>query len=223
MGRVRVGRVRVGRMRVGRVRVGRVRVGETIPDHIFNLRSGRHSSRYVYIALILVSEYREHLEVVVARGGHLEEIARDRDHLARRGAVPRRRRPLDANLLAILPELAVLLDAELEELAVGAVGGAVRVGWHWVRLVVLVLSQQLLGASLLELGVVGARLLREEHELLGRLQRAHVVATDLRHHLASLVLELTKVLQRALRHLSYGYRGSAFFKGRNADADPLTR
>ena len=59
-----------------------------------------------------------------------------------------------------------------------------------MRRIVLLLSQQFLVVALLELGVGGAAVLGELHELLGNLHAAHVVAANLGDHLARLVFEL---------------------------------
>ena len=106
---------------------------------------------------------------------------------------------------AHLLELAVIVDGELEELAMGTIGVAVRVAWVGVRRRELLRGEQLLRVALLELAIVSARHLGEREQLLGDLDVAHVVAPNLSHHLGLPVLDPRRGnLSRALRHVVDG-------------------
>ena len=145
-----------------------------------DLLARRHARRDVHVARVLVAQHRLHLEVLVRRRADLDEVRLERHDLLRRRRVPHRARVPEAELVAVRLELAVLLDAELEELAVLAVRLAVRVARVRVRRVVLLLREQLLRVALLELGVVRAlqvrdleQVLRDRHVALARARATH--------------------------------------------------
>ena len=96
----------------------------------------------------------------------------------------------------------MLINGELEKLAVSAVSVPIRVPWVGMRRLVLLLGEELLRAALLELAVFATRLLGERQELLRDLDAAHVVAPNLGHDLGLMVRDRRRrILNPARTHV----------------------
>mmetsp|Transcript_138360 Transcript_138360/g.430184 ORF Transcript_138360/g.430184 Transcript_138360/m.430184 type:complete len:300 (+) Transcript_138360:377-1276(+) len=150
---------------------------------LLDLLLGRHARGDVHFPLVLVAQHLLHLPVRVRRRADLDEHGVERHDLLRRGGVPHRARVLEADGLAVILQALVVLDAQLEELPVLTVGGAVGVGRVRVRRVVLLWGQELLRSPLLELADGCAVGLCQREEILRDVDLALVVAANLRDDL----------------------------------------
>ena len=118
--------------------------------------------------------------LVLVAEGIFRYAGLERADLAEAGRVPHRRGVGHAPLVAVVLQLLVLLERELEVLAMRSVGVAERVRRHRVRRVELLGRQQIAVRPLLELDVLHlAERARHLDEPLGDLEIAHVVAADL--------------------------------------------
>mmetsp|Transcript_31065 Transcript_31065/g.83167 ORF Transcript_31065/g.83167 Transcript_31065/m.83167 type:complete len:252 (+) Transcript_31065:654-1409(+) len=148
-------------------------------NDLLDLVLGGHACRNVDLPSIVVAKILHHVPMHVGRRSNLNQTWVQLYDLFCGGEVPGGARVLDADRLAVLLELAVVVEAQLEKLAVLPVGRAEGILRVRVGCVVLVRRQQLSGAPLLELAHCRARLLREREQLLRGLDLAPVVAADL--------------------------------------------
>mmetsp|Transcript_58571 Transcript_58571/g.166622 ORF Transcript_58571/g.166622 Transcript_58571/m.166622 type:complete len:298 (-) Transcript_58571:228-1121(-) len=128
-------------------------------DDLLDLVLGGHACGNVDLPSIVVAKILHHVPMHVRRGTDLDKAGVQLDDLLSRRQVPSGTGVLDADRLAVLLELPVVVKTQLEELAVFPVGGAEGVLRVRVRRRVLLRRQQLLGASLLKLAYCRTRLL----------------------------------------------------------------
>ena len=153
-------------------------LGEEFDDLFFFFLCG-HAEGEVDFTAIVFAEIVEHLPVEIAGGGNFDERWVELCDFFGGGGVPYRGAVGDAVFFAPFFELAVLVEVEFEEFAVGTIGFAVGVHGVGMRGGILIGCEEFFVAAFLKFNDIGfAEDGGGEDEFVGDFHVAFVVTTD---------------------------------------------